>query len=366
MTPISDIFRTYGPEYIDKFGDAMPSEHRKVIDAIIKCKTAACGHAVYECEACREPHTVFRSCGNRHCPNCQHHKTRQWLDKQLDRQLPGHHFLITFTVPEQIREFFRKNQKAAYNALFKSASEALQKLAADEKYIGGDLAGLLAVLHTWGRIMPYNPHLHCVVPGGAISKKDGKWHPSRVDFYVHVDPLSIIYRGKFRDEMMKAGLMEQIPAEVRDMRWNVNIQAVRTSENTVAYLAPYIFRVAISNSRIVKVEDHKVSFKYKKSKSHRWRTMTLDAMEFIRRFLQHVLPTGFMKVRYYGFLHPCCSVSLKEVSARIELAFDFELKVSRPEKKPLPELVCPKCGGKLVYQYSILPFQIAWQLEGDG
>ena len=344
----------------------MPENHRKVIDAIMDCRSEACGIAFFECEQCKEIHSVFRSCGNRHCPVCQHHKTRQWLDKQLKKQLPGHHFMITFTVPEQVRNIIRRHQKVAYDALFKASSEALKKLAADEKHIGGDLPGFFGVLHTWGRQMPFHPHIHYVVPGGAISKKDGRWHPSRIDFYVPVKPLSSIYKAKFRDEMKKAGLFDEMPSKVWDMHWNVNIQAVGNSENTVAYLAPYVFKVAISNSRIVKVEDHQVTFKYKKRDSERWRTTTVDAMEFIRRFLQHVLPTGYMKVRYYGFMHPTCSMDLKEVSAKIQLAYEFDIALPKAKLEPLPTPVCPSCGGKLVYLYSVLPYQMFWIRKDSG
>jgi ribosomal protein L32 len=142
----------------------MPEAHRKVIDAIIACRTEACGVALYECEKCGQFHRVHRSCGNRHCPTCQYQKSRQWLEKQMKRQLPGHHFLITFTVPDSLRHFIRKNQRIAYSALFKTSSEAMKKLAPDQHYIGGDLPGFFGVLHTWGRTLEYHPHIHYIVP----------------------------------------------------------------------------------------------------------------------------------------------------------------------------------------------------------
>ena len=148
MTSINEIFRTFGPEYLQRYANSMPKTHLKVIDAMMACRTEACGLALYQCASCARSHELYRSCGNRHCPTCQHHKTQQWLEKQINRQLPTHHFLFTFTVPENLRPFMRKNQRAAYSALFKTSSEAIKKLAPDPHYLGGDLPGFFGVLHT--------------------------------------------------------------------------------------------------------------------------------------------------------------------------------------------------------------------------
>ncbi|MDI6800401.1 MAG: transposase [Actinomycetota bacterium] len=336
----------------------MPNIHRKVIDAIIGCRTEACGVALYECEKCGQLHRVYRSCGNRHCPTCQYHKIRQWLEKQILRQLPGHHFLLTFTVPEHLRRFIRKNQRVAYSALFKASSEAIKKLALDQKYIGGDLPGFLGVLHTWGRTLEFHPHIHYIVPGGALSTSDGLWHPSRTDFYLPVRALSIIFKAKFRDEMKEAGLFDQISSEVWQLDWNVNSQAVGSSEASLKYLAPYVFRVAISNSRIVKIEDRTVFIRYRKPHSNRLRTLALEVMEFIRRFLQHVLPTGFMKVRYYGFMNPNCGVSLDRISTLIELSYGFNVVLPNTDLESWQPITCPNCGGTLRLYSLLLPSRV--------
>lgn len=361
---IKEIFQAFGPEYIKRFGNAMPFEHCKVIDAIINCRTEYCGATIYKCEKCGQSHIVYRSCGNRHCPNCQHHKTKQWLEMQMKRQLPGHHFMITFTVPQQLRRFIRNNQRLCYNAMFKASSQTLKKLAADEKYIGGDLPGFFGMLHTWGRQLPYHPHIHYIVPGGALSKEDGTWHPSRIDFFLPVKAISKIFKAKFCDEMKKNGLYPKIPSEVWEQAWIVNCQAVGNSNQSVKYLAPYVFKVAISDSRMVKVEDRKVFFKYRKNRSNRWRTMALDVMEFLRRFLQHVLPTGFMKVRYYGFMHPSSSIPLDRVTALIELVFGFKIVTPKSKIEPSKTPTCPNCGGNLKYIASVLPFKLI--LSGSG
>ncbi len=284
----------------------------------------------------------------------------------MNRQLPGHHFMITFTVPEQLRQFIRSNQRAAYAALFAASSQTLKALTPDPKYIGGDLPGFFGVLHTWGRQLQYHPHIHYIVSGGAISKEDGSWHPSRIDFYLPVRAMSKIFRAKFCEEMKKAGLLPQVPAAVWEMDWNVNCQAVGNSENSIKYLAPYVFKVAISDHRIIKVEDRNVFFKYKKTGSERWRTMKLEAMEFLRRFLQHVLPTGFMKVWYYGFLSPSSSIDLDHIRQLMASAYGIKAAEVSPEPETaLHSLTCPACGGKLKYSHSVLPHQMIPGIPGN-
>ena len=173
----------------------MPGNHLKVINDIICCRTSACGFTVYECGECLTTHYLPRSCGNRHCPSCQHQKGSDWMKIQIERQIPTHHFMVTFTVPEAIRPFIRSHQHVAYNAMFKASSETMKKMVPDDKFIGGDTPGHFGVLHTWGRTLNYHPHIHFVVTGGAWSEEDQAWHPSRPDFYLPVMAVSKIYRA---------------------------------------------------------------------------------------------------------------------------------------------------------------------------
>lgn len=355
MGTIGDIFRQFAPEYLRRFGDSMPQDHKKVIDAILRCRTLDNGTVVYRCEECGNNHTLNRSCGNRHCPQCQNHKTRLWLERQMARMLPGHHFMITFTVPEELRDFIRSHQRICYAALFAASAEAMKKLCRDPRHVGGDLPGFFGVLHTWGRQLQYHPHIHYIVPGGAISTDDGTWQRSKDHFFLPVKALSPIFRSKFMARMKKAGLADSVPKEVWQKQWNVNSQAVGKSETSIKYLAPYVFRVAISDRRIVKVADGRVFFTYKKHGSNRLRTMDLDALEFIRRFLQHVLPTGFMKVRYYGFMNPNAAVSLEEVKVKIQLAYGFVTPKQTTEPKAKTVLTCRDCGSPVRYLFATLP-----------
>jgi hypothetical protein len=352
MGAIQQIFCRFGPEYRARFGEQMPTQHHKVIEAICQCRTEAYGSLLYQCEDCGHHHLVPAACGNRHCPQCQQRKSQQWLERQLQRQLPGHHFMLTFTVPEPLRTFLRSHQQLGYDALFQASSQAIKTLVRDPRFLNADQAGFFGVLHTWGRQLQYHPHIHYVVPGGALSSENGAWHASSLGFFLPVKALSRLFRGKFRALMHKTGLLDQIPSEVWEQDFNVNCQAVPSAEASIQYLAPYVFKVAISDHRILKVEEGLISFSYKKPGSTRLRTLTLDALEFIRRFLQHALPTGFMKVRYYGFLSPTAKVSLEELKAKIELAHNFTVTMPEVDRPPWPQPACQACGGPLRFHSS--------------
>ena len=255
--------------------------------------------------------------------------------------------MLTFTVPASLREFLRSHQRAGYAALFEASAGAIKRLAADPRHLGGDLAGFLGVLHTWGRQLQYHPHIHYLVPGGVLSSTDRQWHASSAGFYLPVRALSTIFRAKFRDAMAAQGLLADIPAEAWGTDWNVNCQAVGDGQATLTYLARYVFKVAIAERRIVSIDPHAVTFRYRKVHSNRARTMRLSIPEFMRRFLQHVLPTGFMKVRYYGFLSPNCSVPIEELKARIEMAHGFAQQPPPIEIEPPAPMRCPHCGASL-------------------
>jgi len=359
MGAITEIFRCFGPEYLQKYPH-MPMQHRKTIDAIINCRSGEYGAAFYRCEKCGQRHRIERSCGNRHCPQCQYHKTRQWLDKQLAKSLPVNHSMLTFTVPELIRPFCRKHQKAAYAAMFKASSQSIKAIVKDPRFVGTDLPGFTGVLHTWGRRLPYHPHIHYIVPAGGLSNDRKKWLTARNAFYLPVRALSKIYRAKFKAEMKSLGLIDQIDPNVWTSDWIVNCQAVGNPEASLKYLAPYIFRVAISNNRIIAVNDRKVVFWFRKTGSRRMRKTSLDVMEFIRRFLQHVLPEGFMKVRHYGFMNANCAITIATLRRMVVaclkdltllLSDDLQKTSSAAWHRPF----CSGCGGKLVFLFSIIP-----------
>jgi Putative transposase/Transposase zinc-binding domain len=346
MTTLRDIFTAFAPEYLARYPH-LPLAHRKVISAVQHCQSGHYGHSLYQCPTCGGQHHVNHSCGNRHCPQCQQQKTQQWLQRHLDQQLPGPHFLLTFTVPEPLRPFIRSHQHPAYQTLFHASATALKRLAHDERFIGTDLPGFTGVLHTWGRQLQYHPHIHYIVPGGGLSKARTTWRPSRAHFFVPVKALSPIYRALFREEMRHAGLLEQIAPQVWTIPWNVHSQANHHGHSAFAYLAPYVFKVAISNHRIVGLQDRTVMFTYRKVGSARLRTTRLDVLEFIRRFLQHVLPEGFQKVRHFGFLHASCAIS--PATIRLLMGQGHPSPGQPPARTPPPPRAtrCPTCGAPM-------------------
>jgi Putative transposase/Transposase zinc-binding domain len=284
---------------------------------------------------------------HRHCPQCQQHKTQQWLQHHLAKQLPWPHFLLTFTVPEILRPFIRSHQRCAYQALFQASATALKRLATDERFIGTALPGFTGGLHTWGRPLQYHPHIHYSVPGGGLAKDRTTWRPSRVNFFVPVKALSPIYRALFKENMRQAGLLEHIDPQVWTLPWNVHSRANHHGHSAFAYLAPYVFKVAISNQRLVSLTDRIVTFTYRKVGSARLRTTHLDAIEFLRRFLQHVLPHGFMKVRHFGFLHASCAIP--PATIRLMIMPAYPLAGPPPQRSPPQPLAvrCPTCGAPM-------------------
>ena len=351
MGLINDLFRRYGDNYIAQHGNRITPQQRKVIHAMQHCRTGEHGKVHYRCDSCDEDTVVARGCGNRHCPGCQHRKAQLWLQRQLARQCPGPHFMVTFTVPEGVRDFFMRHPREAYDALFAAAAYAMKKLAGNDEWIGGDTPGFFGVLHTWGRQLQYHPHIHFIAVGGAWCSEQKRWIATNPGFFLPVHGLSTIVRAKFRELMAQQGLLAQIPDKAWSIAWNVNSQAVGSAEATLKYLTPYVFRVAISDHRIVNVDDdnHQVTFWYRHKESQRRRTLTLDIMEFMRRFLHHVLPAGFMKIRYYGFLSPTSSVDLDTIRTHIELAHGFEISTPVVQAPVMRPMTCPHCGGTLHY-----------------
>jgi len=349
MVELAEIFRRYGPDYIDRFGSKILPSHHRAMNDIINCRTEQMGGHLYCCENsdCEQFIYAYHSCGNRSCPKCGQDKTQRWIEKQHDLLLPTHYFLVTFTLPCELRPIARSNQKVVYDLLFKSSAAALQKLAKDPRFVGGDI-GMMGGLHTWQRDMGYHPHVHFVVPGGGLSPDRSKWLPSDTNFFVPVEALSPIFRAKFRDALKKTDLFDSVPAEVWQKDWVVHCKPVGNGNRALKYLAPYIYRVAITNNRIEKLENDLVSLRFKNSDTDQWETKTLPAFDFIHRFLQHVLPKGFVKIRYYGFLSPSRRNLLAVVKYLLGGSGVSEVTPAVDER-----YICPHCGAKLLWVKSL-------------
>jgi len=351
---LAEIFRQSGPAYLNCYKDKILPSHRKAIVDIEACRTMRMGGHLYACDDCQASHHVYHSCKNRHCPKCQNERTTLWLEKQKALLLPLRYFMVTFTLPQEFRILSRSHQKVFYNLFFTSSAAAMRQLALDAKYIGGKV-GMVGVLQTWRRDLGYHPHIHYIVPGGGISEDQSTWMPSRNRKYLFPSkPLAALFKGRLFAGMKKAGLLGQIDAGVWKKHWVVDLEPVGRGETALKYLAPYIYRIALTNKRLVSLDNGKVCFKYKDGKTGKWRFMTLPVMSFIQRFLQHCLPKGFIKVRYYGFLSPRGRKErIDKIRALIrekdELPPDPDQEEGEAvQADPAEPLRCRHCGGRLL------------------
>jgi Putative transposase/Transposase zinc-binding domain len=353
MLEVADIFRLHGPEYRAKFSARMLPSHLRAMQDIESCRTESLGGQIYYCAQCDAQRYSYHSCKNRHCPKCQNQQANDWLAEQQSLLLPIHHFLVTFTLPDELRTLARSHQQTIYNLLFRASSAALQLLAQDPRFVGGRL-GMVAVLHTWTRQLLYHPHVHYLVTGGGLTD-DGRWVSARKDFLVPVKALSPIFAAKFRDQLKKSKLFPFVKAHVWRKDWVVHSEPVGSGLQAFKYLAPYIFRVALSNNRLHNLHDGQVTFSYKESATDQLKRCTVTAEEFIRRFLQHVLPNRFIKVRYYGLLSPAHRQLLLKARQLLSLTTNKlkteALKTTKPPATPY----CPHCGWPLTLLSPLAP-----------
>jgi hypothetical protein len=350
MVTLGAIFGRYGPQYRDQFGAQMSSAHYQALRAIEACRTEALGGHIYICPACATRRYSYHSCRNRHCPRCQHAATQRWLAQQQARLLPVPYFLITFTLPASLRAVARQQPRTLYTLLFRASAAAVQQLAQDPRFLGGQI-GMIGVLQTWTRDLRFHPHVHYLVPAIALAPDGTLCRPRNPAFLVAAKPLAILFRAKLRAALRQTDLYQHIPRATWQQPWVVDCRAVGSGTAALKYLAPYIFRVALSNNRIVGVEADRVTFRYRDGATKQLRTCTLGALAFIGRFLQHVLPHGFVKVRYYGLFRMGNRRALEQVRALLgppEQTGTSLASVPPADPPPLPSpsavLCCPACG----------------------
>ncbi len=365
---LADIFHRYGPAYRQKYASRMPATHLKAMRAtpalhrtqcgasVEQCRTEALGGQVYRCPNCEQVQYSYHSCRNRHCPKCQNENAQRWLDKQQDLLLPVPYFLLTFTLPASFNEVARSHQSLLYDLLFKTSAAATQQLAHEPRWMGGQI-GMVGVLQTWGRNLAYHPHLHYLVPAGAW--RDKEWVPARHNFLLPVRALSRVFRGKLQQALRGTNCYARIPTKVWQQEWVVHCEEVGSGWNALKYLAPYIFRVALSNNRILKLENDRITFRYRATETGAEKRCTLAAEEFLHRFLQHVLPKGFVKVRYYGFFSATRRSKLVSLQRHLSQRTAF---TPSPETQPetsllpsRPKRLCPHCGQPLLFQRTLSP-----------
>ena len=361
---VADIFRDHGLSWREANRGHISIGQLKVMSAIERCRTAALGGHVSRCEGCEHTEIAYNSCRNRHCPKCQGAAAKQWLAQRESELLPVSYFHVVFTVPTRIGDIAYQNKALLYDLLFKASAETLLTIGADPKHLGARL-GLIGVLHTWGSALTHHPHLHFIVPGGGLSLDGNAWVSSRDNFLVHVKVLSALFRRVFLDKLLAlyaehrlsffgkltslqhSRAFKRLIARLRHRKWYVDARPPFAGPAAVLkYLSRYTHRVAIANSRLIAFDKHHVTFKwkdYRAKQENRYKTMSLDTPEFIRRFLIHVLPTGFHRIRHYGLLaNGQRSLNLKKARRLLDVKTSQDINDTDDS---LPEwLVCPACG----------------------
>ena len=330
---MADIVCQYGTKYLKSYAESILPSHRKALSHIAACRTRKLGGQKYLCKECNKIHYSYHSCRDRHCPKCQNDRIDDWLLKQFELLLSVSYFMATITVPEGLRSVFRSHQKKMYHLFFKASAEAIMLLAKDKRFLGADI-GMMGILQTWTRMIAYHPHLHFVIPGGGI--RNNQWKYSKPNMLVHVKPLSRLIRRLFREMLEKTDFFGLVPSTVWKQEWVCHIEPVGNGEAVLKYLAPYVYRVAISDRNIMKVKKDKTFI-----------PCTLDVFEFLRRFLQHVLPKGFVKIRYFGFLATKRRKDLDHIKELIVKRLSGKsLSYPKKQKKPMK---CPDCGNLLIF-----------------
>ena len=361
---VADIIRRSGRRFVDRYQDSLTWPQVKVLRAIERCRTAALGGHRDQCDRCGHQATVFNSCRNRHCPKCQTNARNRWLAARQRELLPADYFHLVFSVSHALVPLMWQNKKLLFALLFDASAATLLEVAADPKHLGAEI-GFLSVLHTWGQTLQPHPHVHCVVPGGGLSPDHRRWIRSRNHFFLPVKVLSKVFRGKFVAGLRRAFRHRKLvfhgscrplahekafSAFLRTLfreNWVVHAkQPFGGPEHVLHYLARYTHRVAISNHRLTEVTDADVTFRWKDYAHHsKLRTMALSHEEFLRRFLQHVLPRGFPRIRYFGFLANRRRGALLPL-CRTLLAVEPLPVPATPAATPISWL-CPCCQGPM-------------------
>jgi hypothetical protein len=344
---IGAIFRRHGPAYDKRFGERMLPSHRKAMQDLGDCRTGQLGGHLCQCPECHSRHYRYHSCKSRFCPKCQWKNTNAWIEAHRKTLMPVVYFHLVFTLPRELRPIVRSNQKAMLAVLFKAAVSSLMDLAMDPHYVGGRI-GVLAVLHTWTRAMLYHPHLHCIVPAGGLDPEKDHWAPSRDKYLVPVRALSSLFRTRFMTLAKKRLPEIEFPKSVWDKNWVVYAKpAVQGAERVLDYLGRYVHRVAITNARILDSTEDRIRIRYLDRRKSQHRCASLQPDEFIRRFLQHVLPRGFHKVRSYGLLSPRYRAKLKQLQQEFgepEVDEKRSLDADIPQPFIPPNFgICPAC-----------------------
>jgi Putative transposase/Transposase zinc-binding domain len=376
---LADIFRQHGPAY--RQAHSLPLYQHRLMEAIETCRTEVMGGVVEWCDHCQYTHIRYRSCRNRHCPKCQGAAREKWLQQRTAELLPTEYFHVVFTLPESIAAIAFYNKEVLYDLLFAATAETLLTIARDPQHLGVEI-GFFAVLHSWGQNLHFHPHLHCIVPGGGLSTDHDRWIPSRTGFFLPVKVLSRLFRRLFLEALEKAYAAGQLQlfgdleplydppafarylAPLKNAEWVVYAKPpFGGPQQVLQYLGRYTHRVAISNRRLLALEDGQVSFQWKDYRDQQQqKVMTISAEVFIQRFLQHALPPRFQRIRYYGFLANCHRAAKLELCRRLLATACTDLLPCPTDCRDLLAALttshlslCPQCGVGILIRIQLFP-----------
>ena len=364
---VADVFRAHGPAWRRAQAGHLSLNQLKVMRAIEQCRTAVLGGHVLRCDTCETTQISYNSCRNRHCPKCQGAAAQRWLEQRQGELLPVEYYHVVFTLPASIAEIAYQNKALVYQLLFQASADTLTTIAADPKHLGAHI-GFTGVLHTWGSPMTHHPHIHCIVPGGGLSLDGTHWKACRRGFFLPVRVLSRYFRRVFLERLKRAyragklqfigrlealrdaAAFDQLITALNHTEWVVYAKRPFSGPKAVLnYLSRYTHRVAIANSRLLALDHRGVTFKWKdyRAKQHaRYKTMTVHADEFIRRFLIHTLPTGFHRIRHYGL---CANTQRAALLSKVRALLECDEIGGKPDHRPNhPTHVCPKCGATMM------------------
>lgn len=335
---IRSLIKQYFGQYMSRYGGNALPEQIKALRSILHCQTAASGELYAKCPDCDHGEWRPLSCGNRHCPKCLNHQTSCWIDKQQAKLMPVPYFLVTFTLPYELRYLAYGNQKTVYSIMFSCAAKVLRTFATNPKHLGAEI-GMTMVLHTHARDLSYHPHIHVLIPGGGIDKRLCTWRRVKSDYLFNGFALAKSFRGKILDMMRNAGLTlpETVP-----VKWVAHCEYVGNGLPALKYLARYLYRGVISEKDIVAINNGKVTLRYRDSTTGEVRFRTLDGEVFLHLFLKHVLPRGFRRVRDYGFLHG----NARKIRTLIQLILHV-FTWTKTRQRQRPQFSCPKCRAQM-------------------
>ncbi len=341
---LADLIRRCRPEMEERYGSSLLPEQRRALDAILACGTPEAGQSLMACPDCGTTHWHNHSCGHRNCPQCQNHLATQWLERQRAKLLPISYYLVTFTIPEQLRQTAYNHQLTVYEAIFTAAVRTIRQVAANPKHLGAE-PGMTAVLHTQTRRLDFHPHLHLVVPAGGIDVKQKLWKPGKRKYLFPVAVLRKLFREKLLAILRDAGLSYARELHQRD--WVVHIRAAGHGEHAFEYLSRYLYRGVISEKDIISEDDGRITFAYREGGTNLPKTRTMPTLDFLFLILKHVLPKRFRRTRDYGFLHGNAKAKLRV----LQLLLKADVKI--PQQKPRPPIPCPKCGCAMNLAYTL-------------